>query len=276
MSTAASRLPDSKQRIPLWEDVPLGQSGPENEGCPSITPYLLEGEGPFPMMVVCPGGGYVMRADHEGEPIALWLNSIGVSAVVLNYRVSPNRHPVPLGDAQRAIRTVRSLAADWNIDPARVGILGFSAGGHLASTAGTHFDAGQADAEDPVERESSRPDLQVLCYPVISFGPYTHEGSKYSLLGEEPDAELVQYLSNETRVTPDTPPAFIWHTADDGAVPAENSLLFALALSREKIPYALHVFEAGRHGLGLAEEEEAVKAWPDLCATWLRERQFIQ
>jgi len=258
----------------LWPEGTPNALGQDAEDIPTLVPYLVDGGERTPAIVVCPGGGYARRAEHEGEPVALWLNSLGISAFVVHYRVAPYRHPNPLSDAQRAIRTVRHRAGEWNIDPNRVGILGFSAGGHVASSAGTHFDAGRPGAADPIERESSRPDLLVLCYPVISFGEYAHKGSLGNLLGAEPDDALVELLSNEKQVTELTPPTFLWHTADDVAVPVENSLLFASALSRSKVPFELHVFESGRHGLGLAEDQPGVSAWTDVCATWLRKRGF--
>ncbi|MFE5318562.1 alpha/beta hydrolase [Paenibacillus sp. NPDC056579] len=258
----------------LWPDGTPNALGNEAEDVPTLVPYLVEGAEPSAAIIVCPGGGYARRAQHEGEPVAQWLNSLGISAFVVHYRVAPYRHPNPLSDAQRAIRTVRSRAAEWNVDPGRVGILGFSAGGHAASSAGTHFDSGRPDAEDPIERQSSRPDLLVLCYPVISFGEYAHKGSLNNLLGEEPDAALVELMSNEKQVTELTPPTFLWHTADDASVPVENSLLFASALSRNKVPFELHVFESGRHGLGLAAEQPGVKAWTDVCASWFCQRGF--
>lgn len=258
----------------LWPNGTPNALGSEVEDKPTLVPYLVEGDQPSAAVIVCPGGGYARRADHEGEPVALWLNSLGISAFVLHYRVAPYKHPNPLMDAGRAIRTVRSRAQEWNIDAGRVGILGFSAGGHLASSAGTHYDNGQPDAEDVIERESSRPDLLILCYPVISFAAFTHSGSKQNLLGEAPDAELVELMSSEQQVTEQTPPAFLWHTADDAAVPVENSQLFASALSRNKVPYELHVFESGRHGLGLAAEQPGVRMWTELCADWLKRQGF--
>lgn len=259
--------------IPLWQNVELEQDG-ENAGCPSVTVYPLGGVGPSPVMVICPGGGYGRRANHEGEPIAQWLNSIGIAAVVLNYRVAPYKHPIPLEDAQRAIRLVRLNAKVWKMDPSRIGIFGFSAGGHLASTAGTHYDLGNPQAEDPIDRLSSRPDLMVLCYPVISFVTYSHGGSKLNLLGENPDESLVALLSNETQITLNTPPTFLWHTADDGVVPVENSLLFAMELRSHKVPFDLHVFESGNHGLGLASNHPEAQVWPSLCEAWLRKQGF--
>jgi acetyl esterase/lipase len=259
--------------IPLWDSVKLGESGP-NESSPSIELFLLTEKEAHPVMVVAPGGGYSHRASHEAYPVANWLNEIGISAIVLNYRVAPFRHPIPLEDAQRAIRMIRFHASKWKVDPNRVGILGFSAGGHLASTAGTHFDNGKKQSEDPIEHHSSRPDLMVLCYPVITMGEQTHQGSKLNLLGENPNEELVKLLSNETQITKDTPPTFLWHTADDVAVGVENSLLFTAALSYHNIPYDLHVFQSGRHGLGLAKEHQEAKVWPTLCEAWLRKRGF--
>ncbi|PLS02875.1 alpha/beta hydrolase [Neobacillus cucumis] len=259
--------------LPLWEDIKLEENGP-NQNAPSIQPFLLEGPGPFPVMIVAAGGAYARRAEHEAYPVAEWLNSIGVSAVVLNYRVAPYKHPVPLNDAKRAIRLVRHRAADWNIDPNRVGILGFSAGGHLASSAGTHYDFGSPETAEPIERYSSRPDVIVLCYPVISMGKYTHEGSRLNLLGENPTQELLNELSNDNQITELTPPAFIWHTADDASVPVENSLMFAAGLGRHKVPFDLHIFESGRHGLGLAEEHPEAREWTRLCEKWLRKQNF--
>jgi acetyl esterase/lipase len=264
---------NTRGKIALWDNVKL-EENECNTDCPSIEPFLLDGNGPYPVMIIAPGGGYARRADHEAYPVAQWLNSIGISAIVLHYRVAPFSHPIPLVDAQRAIRSVRYHAPEWNLDPNRIGILGFSAGGHLASTAGTLFDLGNRLAEDPIERISSRPDVMVLCYPVITMGEYTHEGSRINLIGESPNSNMIQLLSSETQITKDTPPTFLWHTADDGAVPVENSLLFASGLSRHMIPFELHVFESGRHGLGMAEEHPEAKAWPGLCETWFRKRGF--
>lgn len=172
-----------------------------------------------------------------------------------------------------ALRLVRYKAKEWGIDPQRVGILGFSAGGHLAATAGTHFDAGSLSASDPVMRHSCRPDFLILCYPVITFGDqYAHLGSMRNLLGPEPSEEMRRHLSNEQQVTEATPSTFLWHTANDAGVPVENSLMFAAALSRHGVPWEMHIFPDGRHGLGLAAEHPQVRAWPELCATWLASR----
>ncbi len=218
----------------LWPQGAPHATGNGPEDRPRLTPYLPEGKGPFPAIVVCPGGGYGFRAAHEGEPIAHWLCTLGIAGFVLDYRVAPYRHPVPLGDAQRAIRLVRAQAAVLNVDPARIGILGFSAGGHLAASAATIFDAGNPSADDPIDRQNCRPDALVACYAVLTFGEFRHDGSMQTLLGEAHGAEalarkrqLQEYLSLEKRVTPRTPPAFLWHTAEDDCVLVENALLFA-------------------------------------------------
>ena len=227
-------------------------------------------------VIVLPGGGYQVHAAHEAEPIARWLNAAGWTALVLRYRLAPNRHPAPLEDAARAVRLTRHRAAEWNIDPAHIGVLGFSAGGHLTATIGTHFDAGRADAADPVERQSSRPDALVLCYPVISVERFAHRGSIENLLGPNPPADLLRQLSMERFVTPQTPPAFLWHTAADEVVPVQHSFWFAEALVANRVPVELHVFPHGNHGLGLGDGSSfvgasaAVAQWPRLCETWLK------
>ena len=261
--------------LPLWSagQVP-GALGQAPADVPSITPYWSPDAEAQAAVLVCPGGGYGGLAAHEGAPVARWLNGAGVHAFVLQYRVAPYRHPWPLADAQRGLRTVRQHAGDWGIDPRRVGILGFSAGGHLASTAATHFDPGVAEHDDPVQRQTSRPDVAILCYAVITFGQFRHEGSLRNLLGAAPPESLRVSLSNELQVTPETPPTFLWHTADDAGVPVENSLLFALALRRAGVPLALHVYERGRHGLGLADGDPDVASWTVRCAAWLASHGF--
>ena len=257
----------------LWPGGAPGAVGTEAVDKPKITVYLAPADrATGAAVVVCPGGGYrVVAADHEGRQVALWLNSLGVSAFVLQYRLGDRyRHPAPLQDAQRAIRMVRSRAREWGVDPKRVGILGFSAGGHLASTAATHFDDGRPDAADPIERQGSRPDFAVLCYAVISLvDPVAHAGSRRNLLGDPADPALVELLSSERQVTARTPPAFLWHTADDDGVPVENSILFFEALHKAGVPGELHVFQHGHHGLGLAPGDPAVSQWPALCARWM-------
>ena len=256
------------EKIYLWkEDAPYTQFSPL-QAQPSVTEYAVPGS--RGAVVVVPGGGYCMKADHEGAPIAEMLNQAGVSAYVLDYRVKPCHMLAPLADAKRAIRLVRSMGYE------KVAILGFSAGGHLTCTAATLYDAGDPDAADPLERLSSRPDAFIPCYAVVSFGAFTHRGSRESLLGQEnaDNWELVRKFSNELHITPDTPEAFIWHTAADQAVPVENSLNLALALSAQGVPYEMHIFPQGRHGLGLAEEFEDVKQWSALLQKWLVLRNY--
>ena len=228
-------------------------------------------------VVVCPGGGYGgVAIDHEGWPVAEWFNSVGITAFVLRYRVAPYRNPAPLMDAQRALRIVRSRADEFGIDPKKIGMIGFSAGGHLVSTAATHFDTGKADATDPLERVSCRPDFVILGYPVITFDPAKrHTGSMVNLLGPNPSPEMIEKFSNEKQVTPQTPPAFLFHTTTDKAVPVENSLLFYEALHKAGVPAELHVFQRGEHGFALGgrrgePKDPALAVWPSLCANWLR------
>jgi len=271
---AAQTPPRMPKADLLWPNGAPGAQGNEDIDQPSIAPYVMPaGRGTGSAVVVCPGGGYRNLAmDHEGDQIAKWLNSLGVSAFVLKYRLGPKyHHPVELGDAQRAIRTVRAKAAEYRVATDRIGIMGFSAGGHLASTAGTHFDAGDASAADPIDRVSSRPDFLVLGYPVISFTtPYTHKGSLQNLLGDNPDPKLVESLSNELQVTAQTPPTFLFHTTADATVPVENSVLFYLALRKAGVPAEMHIYERGPHGLGLASLDEALSSWPSRLAAWLR------
>jgi acetyl esterase/lipase len=263
----------------LWPEGAPGATGDGPADKPKLTLYRAPAEDANgAAVIVCPGGGYShLAADHEGRQVAQWLNSIGVSAFVLQYRLGPRyHHPAPLQDAQRAIRLVRAHASDWGIDAARVGILGFSAGGHLASTAATHYDDGRADAKDPVERQGARPDFVVLGYPVISLAdPQAHAGSRRNLLGEPADPALVELLSNERQVTARTPPTFLFHTADDQTVPVANALLFYEALQKAGVPSELHVFAHGKHGVGLAASDPALAAWPRLCATWMEGRGLL-
>src|SRR5579883_784173 len=260
------------QTIPLWSGGAPGAQGTAETDIPTITVYLPRIVAPnTPAVIVCPGGGYVSLAmNHEGRQVASYLNSLGIVAFVLRYRLGPKyHHPIELGDAQRAIRTVRSHAAEWRIDPARIGILGFSAGGHLAMTAGTHFDSGNSGAADPIDRAGSRPDFVVLGYPVISMTEkWTHPGSKNSLLGSNPDPELAKSLSGENAVTKETPPTFIFQTNADTTVPAENSVYYYLALRKAGIPAEMHIFEEGPHGVGLANEDPALSEWSKLLANW--------
>ena len=262
----------------LWPGGAPESRGIEDIDKPSLAPYLVPaGRGTGTAVIVCPGGAYAYLAmDHEGDQVAKWLNSLGVSAFVLKYRLGPKyHHPVELWDAQRAIRTVRSKAAEYRLSPDRIGIMGFSAGGHLASTAGTHFDAGDPASGDPIDRLSSRPDFMILCYPVISLGEFAHRGSERNLLGENPDPKLVESLSNETQVTARTPPTFLFHTTNDAAVPVENSVMFYAALHKAGVPAELHIYERGPHGVGLAPTDEVLSTWPARLADWLRVRGLL-
>jgi acetyl esterase/lipase len=265
----------------LWPDGAPGALGEADQDKPTLTPYLPAAElATGGAIVVCPGGGYAGLAAHEGHDYALWLNQHGVAAFVLKYRLGSHgyRHPAMLQDAARAVRLVRARAAEWKVDPRRVGIMGSSAGGHLASTAVTHYEAGKPDATDPVERESSRPDLGILCYAVITLGEFTHQGSKRNLLGPQPEPGLVASLSNETQVTKDTPPCFIWHTWEDPAVPVENSLQFAAALRRAGVPFDLHIYQKGAHGIGLADKPpfDHPHPWAADCLFWLKTQDFAR
>ncbi|HYT93697.1 MAG TPA: alpha/beta hydrolase [Gemmataceae bacterium] len=264
----------------LWPSgAPLAK-GKAAADVPSVTVYLPAAEkANGAAVVICPGGGYGgLAMNHEGHDVARWLNGLGVAGVILKYRHAPQyRHPAPLLDAQRALRFTRAHAREWGIDPKRVGILGFSAGGHLASTAGTQFDDGKSDAADAVDRESCRPDFLVLVYPVITLtGPYAHNGSRNNLLGKDADTKLIESLCNEKRVTAKTPPTFLAHTSADSGVPPENSVLFYLALHKAKVPAELHIYEQGQHGLGLGTGRNVTFAsWPERCSAWLRERKIL-
>ncbi len=271
----------AQEPLRLWSGPAPGALGDTEKDIPTLTPYLPNSEqATGAAIVICPGGGYGHLASHEGRDYALWLNGQGVAAFVLKYRLGSNayRHPSMLEDAARAVRLVRSKHTEWQVDPNRVGIMGSSAGGHLAATLLTHFDSGTPTADDEIERQSSRPNLGILCYPVITLGPLTHQGSKKNLLGESPSPELVKLLSNELQVSSNTPPTFLWHTAEDSAVPVENSLLFASALRKAGVPFALHIYERGSHGIGLADKPPFAHAhpWAADCLFWLRERNFAK
>ena len=265
--------------VPLWPDGAPGALGTNANDIPTLTAYLPDAANTTgAAMVICPGGAYMHLAPHEGNDYALWLNQHGVTCFVLKYRLGTSgyRHPAMLNDASRAVRWVRAHADEFKVDAHRVGIMGSSAGGHLAATLLTHFDAGDANAADAIERQGSRPDLGVLCYPVISMGEFTHKGSKESLLGKNPDPELVQLLSNELQVTINTPPCFLWTTFEDTAVPIENTLLFAAALQRNHVPFDLHVYQKGGHGMGLKDKPPFANPhpWAGDCLFWLKVQKF--
>lgn len=268
----------SPQEILLWENGAPGALGEADTDKPSITVYRAPRGSSGTAVIVAPGGGYGgLAMEHEGRQEAYWFNAMGVTAFVLKYRLGPRyRHPIELGDAQRAVRTVRARAAEFNLLPDRIGMMGFSAGGHLTATAGTHFDAGKSDAPDPVDRVNSRPDFLILGYPVISFDPaVTHAGSVRNLLGDNPDPKLIEDLSNDLRVTAQTPPTFLFHTTNDAGVPVENSVRFYLALRKVRVPAEMHLFENGPHGVGMALNDPVLSVWPSLLMNWLRARGLL-
>ena len=284
--------------IPLWENgVPFCQSENQKEvkdderigriiskvSNPTIEVFLppesiANGTG----VVVCPGGGYTILAyDWEGTSMAKWLNSIGVAAFVLSYRLphwesDECRDKVALADAQRAIRMVRNNAEDWKLNPEKIGIMGFSAGGHLASTAGTHYDKGNKKANDPIEKQSSRPDFMILMYPVVTMDPtHAHMGSRENLIGKKPPADALLTFSNEKMITSDTPPTLLIHADDDKGVVPENSVEFYLNLRKHGVPAALHIFEKGGHGFSFGEGKGIVEKWPELAEGWMRGRGLL-
>ena len=262
----------------LWPGGAPGALGTTPADQPKLTAFIPASNPTKSAVVIAPGGGYAHLAlDKEGFDIARWLNAHGVAAFVLEYRLGPKyHHPVELGDAQRAIRTVRARAGEYGIATDHIGMWGFSAGGHLTATAGTHYDAGDPSAADPIERVSSRPDFLVLAYAVITLqDPYVHKGSLKYLLGENPDPGLVSLLSNELQVTPQTPPAFLFATTDDPVVPVMNSVQFYAALVRAKVPAEMHLFQHGPHGVGLAPGFPDLKGWPDLLASWMKARGLM-
>jgi acetyl esterase/lipase len=261
----------------LWENgIPYAKDG---GFVPTLTPYISEGS--KAAVIVCPGGAYEFRAEHEGAEIAEWLNTIGVTAFVLNYRIAPEyHHPVQLSDVQRAVRHVRYYAKDYGIDEDKLAVMGFSAGGHLAGSVSVHYNYRAYEPTDEIDKVSARPNASILCYPVIDMFEYRHDGSRRNLIGENPlhaDKELMTLYAHVTR---DTPPAFIWHTSSDAAVPVENSLMYADALSKVQVPFELHIYPIGCHGLGLADKAERdvphVAQWSDSCRSWLELIGFIK
>jgi acetyl esterase/lipase len=265
----------AQEAFPLWKNGAPGALGSDTKDIPTITPFLAPKEkATGAAIVIFPGGGYQGLADHEGKAYALWLNTLGIHGFVVKYRLGSAgyRHPRMLEDAARAVRTVRARASEWGIDPKRVGVIGSSAGGHLASTLLTHFDSGNPNGDDMIEKESSRPDLGILCYPVITMGQFTHEGSRKNLLGPNPSEDLVDFLSNEKQVTSETPPTFLFHTVEDVVVPVENSLMFAEALRKHGVSFDLHIYEKGRHGIGLANGHP----WTKDCEAFLKVHGFAK
>lgn len=278
---AVQGITQAQQPTPvlLWPDGAPGALGTEAKDKPKVLLFRAQDDAAHPAIVVCPGGGYGHLAmGHEGHQIARWLNGIGITAVVLDYRHRGKGygHPAPLQDVQRAFRLVRHQSAHWGIDPTKVGVLGFSAGGHLASSVSVHHDDGNASATDAIDRNSCRPDFSVLCYAVLAFGqPFSHRGSQRNLLGKEPADALVAKMSSERHVDSTTPPTFLWHTSNDRVVPARNSVAYYLALLEHKVPCEMHLFEQGRHGIGLGKGL-AAESWPSLCQRWLIIRGILK
>ena len=265
-----------QQTIPLWPK----ELGPTDKDNPTLTIYKPDsGQATGAAIVICPGGAYRGLAKHEGEDYALFLAKYGITAFVLKYRLGPTyTYREITADAARAIRIVRAGARTWNLQPDKIGIMGSSAGGHLASTMVTHFDGGSKDAVDPIERVSSRPDFGILCYAVISMGPLSHRISREMFLGANPSDSLVRLYSNELQVTPLTPPCFVWHTAEDSVVSVENSIEFAKALKKNNVPFDLHIYEKGRHGLGLGDKFpfQHPLPWTNELIVWLRTRGAVR
>ncbi len=267
------------QTLPLWSGAAPGALGTEDSDVPRMTVYLPRSTAPgMTAVIVMPGGGYRdLAMNHEGRQVANYLNSLGIAAFVLQYRLGPRyHHPVELNDAQRAIRIVRSHAVEWHVAQDRIGVMGFSAGGHLAATASNRFDTGHPGAADVVDRANSRPDFAILGYPVISMTEaWAHQGSKTHLLGDSAPPDLAKSLSMELAVTAQTPPTFIFHTNADTAVPAENSVHYYLALRKAGVAAEMHIFESGPHGVGLAMDDPALNEWPKLLINWLRAHKFL-
>jgi acetyl esterase/lipase len=263
--------------VPLWANGAPGALGSSEEDTPTIAAFIPASNPTKTAVIVAPGGGYVhLSMAKEGSDVAAWLNAHGVAAFVLRYRLGPKYHnPIELGDAQRAMRTVRADAAKYGIAPDHIGMWGFSAGGHLTASAGTMFDAGNAAAADPIDQQSSRPDFLILAYPVITMeDPYVHKGSRQYLLGDSPTQAEMDAMSPELHVTAQTPPAFLFSTTDDHTVPIMNSVMFYSALVKAGVPAEMHIFQHGAHGSGLAPTNPQLRPWTELLIKWMRERGY--
>jgi acetyl esterase/lipase len=261
----------------LWPNGAPGAVGDADDDRPTITAYIPASNPTKTAVVIAPGGGYQhLSMVKEGSDVAAWLNERGVAAFVLKYRLGPKYHnPIEIGDAQRAIRMVRAHAPQYGIEADRIGMWGFSAGGHLTATAGTQFDAGKADATDVIEQQSSRPDFLVLAYPVITMlDPYVHKGSRLYLLGEMPTQAEEEAMSPELHVTAQTPPTFLFSTTDDKTVPVMNSVMFYSALVNAGVPAEMHIFQHGSHGSGLAPANPELRPWTEMLIKWMRERRY--
>lgn len=258
--------------IELWDTPPLFNPSFGYDK-PSFSPYILNDGNKHPALIICPGGAYTRRSIHEGEPIALYFNSVGISCFVLNYRVAPYKYPASFYDLIRCIKFVRSKSDEWGIYNNQIAVLGFSAGGHLVSTVAVHKENGYTK-RDNIDNHSAIPDAVILCYPVIDFENYGHKESIKNLLGENPEPEMIKYLSTHNFVDKTTPQTFLWHTFEDSSVPVENSMLFAKALRENDVPFELHIFNKGKHGLALKDELGPNKIWAVLCKNWLKSIGF--
>jgi acetyl esterase/lipase len=272
---------EKQAAIPLWPDGAPGAHGTNANDIPTLTPYLPDGTNATgAAIMICPGGGYVQLTPSEGNDYALWINQHGVTCFVLKSRLGSHgyHYPAEFQDVTRGMRWVRAHTDDYKIDPKRIGIMGSSAGGHLAATLMTHFDYGDTNSTDVIERQSSRPDIGILCYPVITMGELTHQGSKDNLLGKDPSPELVKLLSNELQVTHTTPPCFLWTTYEDGLVPMENTMMFAEALRKNRVPFDLHIYQKGGHGMGLKDKPPFAHPhpWTGDCLFWLKAQGFVK
>jgi acetyl esterase/lipase len=269
--------------VPLWDGPAPHSLGNGPDDIPTLTLYLPKNTtAPTSAILVCPGGGYQgLAIDHEGYSEGRYFRDKNVAAFVLTYRLPAKgyRHPVPLLDIQRAVRLIRSRAKEWNLNPAQLGVMGFSAGGHLSSTLITHFDAGNPRAKDPVDQQSCRPEYGVLVYPVISMiADFTHIGSRDNLLGPNPEPALVKNLSNETQVTPQTPPTLLVHAADDEGVPIAHSRLMLAALQKAGVHSKLHEYPVGGHGFGHGPNEwnnNEPEGWLDRVYDWIKAQGFM-
>lgn len=249
----------------LWKDT-MPYEDKNIDFIPTIEEYSVGSDG---AVIIFPGGGYAVRAPHEGETIAKFFNSKGITAFVVQYRVAPYSHPSPLSDAMRAVRYVRANAEKYKINKNKIAVMGFSAGGHLAGSVSVHYDKYVYDATDAIDNESARPDASILCYPVLDMLNYRHDGSKNNLLGARPKCAELEYMSLYKQVTDDTPPAFLWHTTTDSLVPVENPLMYASALAAHNIEFEMHIYPDGPHGMGLAEDNAHVGQWKDSLIIWL-------
>lgn len=264
------------KNIKLWDNPPFYDeniTNKENIGCPSMDTYFIEDGKKHSCMIICPGGGYSHRADHEGGNVAKALNEQGVSAAVVNYRVAPYHHPTELSDAKRALRYVRFYADEYNIDTSKIGIMGFSAGAHLACIAAEYYDKFELPVSDEIDKISARPDALGLCYPVITAGEkISHTGSMNCLLGEK--TEYQEDMSCEKNIRSDMPPVFLWHTFADASVDCRNSLIMAARLKENNVPCELHLFPDGKHGSDLAIGIEGTEQWFALYINWLKRNGF--